>query len=88
MILKFLNRPNAVVGDFMSGSGSTAHAVWIQNKYDGGSRTFVLAQRNEKVQHGTEEEKNGFKTIPEILKQRLLNSIDDLKTDDGFQIFK
>lgn len=42
--------------DFFAGSGTTGHAVLDLNKSDGGNRTFILCQINEK----TEENPNGI----------------------------
>jgi len=38
---------NAVVLDFMAGSGTTGHAVLELNKEDGGNRQFILCTNNE-----------------------------------------
>ena len=41
------DKPNAVVLDFFSGSGTTAHAVMRLNKKDGGSRQCISVTNNE-----------------------------------------
>lgn len=41
------DKPNAVVVDFFSGSGTTAHAVMRLNKQDGGRRQAILVTNNE-----------------------------------------
>src|SRR4029077_770346 len=41
------NRPEAVVLDFFSGSGTTAHAVMRLNKQDGGRRLSICVTNNE-----------------------------------------
>lgn len=38
---------NAVICDFMAGSGTTGHAVLDLNRADGGSRQFILCTNNE-----------------------------------------
>lgn len=40
-------KPNAIVLDFFSGSGTTAHAVMRLNKQDGGSRQSISVTNNE-----------------------------------------
>lgn len=40
-------RPNALVLDFFSGSGSTAHAIMRLNKQDGGNRQCISVTNNE-----------------------------------------
>ncbi|MHA6969376.1 site-specific DNA-methyltransferase (plasmid) [Glutamicibacter bergerei] len=41
------NRPNAIILDFFSGSGTTAHAVMRLNKQDGGRRQCISVTNNE-----------------------------------------
>ena len=47
--LRFLvvSRPNAVILDFFSGSGTTAHAVMRLNRQDGGRRQCISVTNNE-----------------------------------------
>lgn len=47
---------SSLILDFFAGSGTTGHAVLDLNKSDGGNRTFILCQINEK----TEENLNGI----------------------------
>jgi adenine-specific DNA-methyltransferase len=42
-----VNKPNAIVLDFFSGSGSTAHAVMRLNRQDGGRRQCISVTNNE-----------------------------------------
>lgn len=42
-----MNKPEAIVLDFFSGSGSTAHAVMRLNKQDGGQRQCISVTNNE-----------------------------------------
>ena len=44
-----VDNAEAVVLDFFSGSGTTAHAVLDLNQHDDGNRTFILCQLNEKT---------------------------------------
>jgi adenine-specific DNA-methyltransferase len=48
-VLRFFvsDKPNAVILDFFSGSGTTAHAVMRLNKQDGGSRQCISVTNNE-----------------------------------------
>jgi len=41
------DKPNALVVDFFAGSGTTAHAVMLLNRKDGGARRCVLVTNNE-----------------------------------------
>lgn len=47
--IRFLiaNKPNALILDFFSGSGTTLHAVNILNKEDGGHRRCIMVTNNE-----------------------------------------
>src|SRR5262249_49857658 len=42
-----VNKPEAIVLDFFSGSGTTAHAVMRLNKQDGGKRQCISVTNNE-----------------------------------------
>ena len=41
------NKPNAIIVDFFSGSGTTGHAVNLLNCSDNGKRTFIMVTNNE-----------------------------------------
>ncbi len=45
-----INKPTSLILDFFAGSGTTGHAVLDLNKQDGGNRTFILCQLNEKTE--------------------------------------
>ena len=49
------NKPDAIVVDFFSGSGTTAHGLMRLNKQDGGRRQSICVTNNEV---GPQEEKN------------------------------
>ena len=49
-------KKDSLILDFFAGSGTTGHAVLDLNKLDGGNRTFILCQINEK----TEENPHGI----------------------------
>jgi adenine-specific DNA-methyltransferase len=49
------NRPNALVVDFFAGSGTTLHAVNLQNAVDGGRRRCILVTNNEVSGDDSEE---------------------------------
>ena len=56
------NKPNAIILDFFAGSGTTAHAVALLNKYDNGNRKFILATNND---IGLKKEKEFKKQVGE-----------------------
>ena len=48
--LSNITSPHPTILDFFAGSGTTGHAVLDLNKQDGGNRTFILCQLNEKTE--------------------------------------
>lgn len=87
---------NSIVLDFFSGSGSTAHAILEKNRDDAGKRAFILVQLPEPT------ERNDYKTISDITKERVRRVIkkyneadssklpgnEAVKQDLGFKVFK
>lgn len=65
------NHDNAVILDFFSGSGTTAHAVMDLNKEDGGNRKYICVQLPEESDEKSEAFKAGYKTIADIAKERI-----------------
>lgn len=49
-LFKISSDPDSLILDFFAGSGTTGHAVLDLNKQDGGNRTFILCQLNEKTE--------------------------------------
>ncbi|MBE6286650.1 MAG: site-specific DNA-methyltransferase [Mediterranea massiliensis] len=49
LIKMVCEKEDAVILDFFAGSGTTGHAVLDRNSNDGGNRTFILCQLNEKT---------------------------------------
>lgn len=90
---------NDIVMDFFSGSAPTAHAVFQQNKEDGGNRKFILVQLPEHCDKDSEAFKASYKTIADIGKERIRRAGQkvveenqdkkDLENlDIGFKVFK
>ncbi len=87
-----------IVLDFFGGTGSTGHAVLVQNAEDKGNRRFILVQLPEPL---TQKEKE-LATIADITKERVrrvIRKLDDEdaarlgiqsieKQDRGFRVFK
>ncbi|MFH1903895.1 MAG: site-specific DNA-methyltransferase [Candidatus Omnitrophota bacterium] len=64
-ILRLINNQNAIVLDFMAGSGTTGHAVLELNKEDNGNRQFILCTNNE------DNNGNGTKIATDICYPRI-----------------
>ncbi len=70
-ILKIITKNDDIILDFFSGSATTAHAIMKLNAADGGSRRFIMGQLDEKTDEKSEAYKAGYKTIPEIGRERI-----------------
>lgn len=88
----FITSDNDVIIDFFSGSGTTAHAVMQLNAEDGGSRKWIMVQLPEETDVSSEAYSAGYKTIPEIARERIRRAGDkiakenpDAKVDCGFR---
>lgn len=88
---------DALVLDYFSGSGTTAHAVMQLNAEDGGKRKFVMVQLPEETETKSDAYKAGFSTICEIGKERIRKAGEKIKLespvinsglDTGFRVLK
>jgi len=82
MIFHFCNKDDFIL-DFFSGSATTAHAIMQLNAKDQGSRKFIMVQIPETVDKESEAFKAGYKTIPEIGKERIRRAGEKIKTDNA-----
>lgn len=96
LLVKYLlsigSRPDSVIMDYFSGSGTTADAVMQLNAEDGGKRKFILVQVPEKC-----EGNKTFATISEMGKERIRragqkiqeeNPLTTQQLDIGFRVLK
>lgn len=87
---------NDIILDFFSGSASTAHAVLELNAEDKGNRRFIMVQLQEETPLGSEARKNGYMTIPEIGRDRIIRATSKIlkehpefiNQDTGFRVLK
>ena len=94
--LNTLHDDQALILDFFSGSGTTAHAVMQLNAEDGGNRRYLCVQLPEETDEKSEARKAGFATIAEIAKERIRRAgaavsgslKDGQSVDTGFKVFK
>jgi adenine-specific DNA-methyltransferase len=70
-VVEMLTEEEDVILDFFAGSSTTAHAVMLQNATDGGNRKFVMVQLDEKTRDDTAAHQAGFKSIPEVSRERI-----------------
>lgn len=87
---------NDIILDFFSGSASTAHAVLELNAEDNGNRHFMMVQLQEETPLDSEARKNGYMTIPEIGRDRIIRAASKIlkehpefiNQDKGFRVFR
>lgn len=88
---------DSLILDFFSGSATTAHAVMQLNAEDGGKRKYICVQYDEDTPEDSEARKAGYKTIPEIAKERIRRAGKKIKEesplttqdlDTGFRVFR
>ena len=96
-IIDFVTKENDTILDFFSGSASTAHSVLKINSDDAGNRKFIMVQLPEETDEKSEAYKAGYKTIPEIGKERIRRAGAKIKEenpmltselDTGFRVLK
>ncbi|MDE5881054.1 MAG: site-specific DNA-methyltransferase [Muribaculaceae bacterium] len=80
---KICNDRNAIILDFFSGSGTTAHAVMKLNAEDGGHRKFIMVQLPEVTDEKSEARKAGYENICEIGKERIRRAGKRIKEEAG-----
>lgn len=94
-LVKLGATPESLVIDFFAGSGSTGHAVFVQNIVDSGKRHFILVQLPELTEAASEAGKAGYGTISELTRDRLRRAAKKIREEDpmfagdlGFRVFK
>lgn len=103
-ILKIGCESEGIVLDFFSGSGTTAHAVWLQEILDSVKRRIILVQLPELLEEKNEKQRAEIqfcqkikkpKSIAEITKERLRRVGSSIRFnnpiffgDVGFRVFK
>ncbi len=71
MKLVLMDSKDALVLDYFSGSGTTAHSLMKLNLEDGGKRKFIMIQLPETTDRKSVAFKAGFENICEIGKERI-----------------
>jgi len=77
-----------IILDFFAGSGTTAHAVFDQNKEDGGNRKYICVQLPELCEEKSEAFKAGYKTIADISKERIRRAGKKIQKEIGEEIMQ
>ncbi len=63
--------PEALVLDFFAGSGTTAHAVALQNAEDGGRRATISVNLPEETEPGSAARQKGYDAVSDITLARI-----------------
>jgi len=86
---------NEYILDFFSGSATTAHAVMNLNNKDGKNRKFIMVQLDEETNEKSIARKEGYRTIPEVAKERIrragkqiVEESGNTDLDIGFRVLK
>jgi adenine-specific DNA-methyltransferase len=103
-LIAYLTGPDDLVLDFFAGSGTTGHAVFLQNTTDSGKRQFLLVQLPEPLDPDNKEQQIAAEfcrdhgkplNIAEITKERLRRAAKKIKDESplftgdlGFRVFK
>jgi adenine-specific DNA-methyltransferase len=75
-IVEFASKKDGLVMDFFAGSGTTGHAVALQNERDGGTRKFILVNAPEATDEKSIARAEGFEKVSEITRLRLQKVIE------------
>lgn len=103
-LIEICTRPDELVLDFFAGSGTTAHAIWLENAKMGGERRFLLVQLPEPLDPDVSEQRVAAnycdklgrpRNLAELTKERLRRSAKAIREDNstysgdlGFRVFK
>ena len=88
---------NDIILDFFSGSGTTAHSVFLLNSEDNENRNFIMVQVPELTDSKSEAAKAGYENICEIGKERIRRAGKKIKDENpmttqdldvGFRVLK
>jgi adenine-specific DNA-methyltransferase len=88
------DQKNEIILDFFSGSSTTAHSVLKLNSKDGGERKFIMVQLPEVLNDKHVARKKGFKSLPELAKERIRRAANKIKEetkadiDYGFRVYR
>lgn len=82
-VVEMLTQGDDIVVDFFAGSSTTAHSVMLQNAADGCNRKFVMVQLDELTSDDSAAYQAGFKTIPEVSRERIRRAGEKIKRDNA-----
>jgi adenine-specific DNA-methyltransferase len=86
-LLKLVTSADDLVVDFFAGSGTTGHAIMLQNVEDKANRRFILVQLPERIDEGSPEFDAGFESISKITLERVRRCSQEVGGSAGFRTF-
>lgn len=66
-LIQLCTDKDSIIMDFFSGSGTTAHSVFLQNQIDKGNRTFILIQIPDSIDSSKESSAKSKKIINNVI---------------------
>jgi len=89
-LIKLAMRESGIILDFFAGSGSTGHAVLLENAEDLGTRQFILVNIPEPTNEKSVAFGAGYKNVSQITEQRILRAMKKIEgaTEKGLRVFK
>ena len=81
LLISSYSDKKAIILDFFSGSGTTAHAILEQNFIDEGNRKFIMVQLPQPLEANSNAYKDGYKTLCDIGEERIRRAGDAIKKE-------
>jgi adenine-specific DNA-methyltransferase len=86
-LIRVFSSPGDIVLDFFAGSGTTGHAVYLENAKSNVSRKYVLVTLDEPTDAKSYARLNGLEKVSEITIARL-KAFHSLSDSDGFRVYR
>jgi len=89
-IVEFATDKDSIVMDFFGGSGTTGHAVALQNEKDGGRRKYVFVTLDEPTAENSIARKAGIESVSDIALMRLRKVANEFTTakEQGLRVLR
>lgn len=95
-LISVATKPDDIILDFFSGSGTTAQAVMEINSEDNGHRKYIMVQIPQEIDKKTEAYKSGYRNLCDVGIERIKRSAGQINNngplllsdlDVGFRVF-
>ena len=85
-LIEMVTEGDDIVADFFAGSGTTAHAVFLANQTDGGTRRWLQVQLPEPIPQDSPAFDAGFRKISEVTRARIEKSGEQIDSMNANQL--